>query len=73
MLAAYFLASAAKQGKLNLATDIAKAMSQFAPGVAAEKIIHAGVAALRGPPEAPRDVALEEDSGEIPLMGPGEF
>ena len=67
MLAAFFLASAAKQGKLNLATEMASALAQFAPGVAAEKIIHAGVDALRGTPEAP-----EEDPA-IPIMGPGKF
>lgn len=75
MLAAYFLASAAKQGKLGLAGDLAKAVSEWSPGGAVSSIVTATVDALRRP-GGTTDASTEantEETEEIPVLGPEHF
>lgn len=69
ILAAFFIASAAKQGKLSLVRDVTEALSQFSPGVAAAEFAKATITALRK-----SDLPKEKETGEveeeeIPIMG----
>lgn len=63
MLAAYFLASAARQNKLGIVEEVAKALGAYAPGAVIPEIGSRAYNALM----KKKDSGDEEDSGEIPI------
>lgn len=75
ILAAFFIASAAKQGKLSLVADLTKALSEWSPGVAAAHVIASTVEALRKGdlPQKKESGQVEEEEGGIQITGPGQF
>lgn len=64
MLAAYFLASAARQNKLGIVEEVAKALGAYAPGAVIPEVAGRVYNAVRGKDDEDPD----EDSGEIPIF-----
>ncbi len=73
MLAAYFLASAARQNKLGIVEEVAKALGAYAPGAVIPEIGGRIYKSLRPGEKPAQDGKDSEDSGEIPISGGRPF